>query len=108
MMCQSGAIPKGWLRRFEQITKAGDYLWLREWGCGCVIRAGVCWVTKVSEGSDWQRDCFQFTSVTGDRFAVSWEGQIPDMDGDKPIIHWLRRIALPPGYDSLGLDDEVA
>ena len=58
----------------ELPTEPGDYLWVEQFSCGCVIKSGIAFVNE--EGPHWE-----------DQEPNSFEG--------KPIVDFWARIQLP-------------
>jgi hypothetical protein len=86
-MCYSPGPPPPFEWRKEPPQEPGDYLWLVQWDCGCVLDSGIAWATRVhsEDGS----------------LEISWEGNPPKgWDGDYSIIDYWARITLPMSRDA--------
>jgi hypothetical protein len=60
----------------ETPQENGDYLWIEQWDCGCLIKSGIAFI------------------LDGE---ISWEGQKPNFLQEKPIVDFWAKIKLPPG-----------
>lgn len=82
----------------------GDYVWLRQWGCGCVVCSGIAYVSECEDGppdedSAWA-GAFTYRTKEDKLMAVSWEGQEPSKGTDgKFVIHYWMPVELPPPLD---------
>lgn len=87
-MCRTADAPDGFRWQKEPPTEPGDYLWLCQWGCGCVRDSGICWAT--SEHSE------------DGAIKIFWEAHTPGgWSGDLADIDWWARLDLPPSPDEL-------
>lgn len=83
-----GSVALGWQR--EPPDSPGEWLWLCQWSCGCVMKAGVAWVPERDETPS-QVDC-----VLPCGLSLSWEGQaLRDDMGIDEVVAWAK-IKLPP------------
>lgn len=82
----------------ELPAEEGDWLWVCQWGCGCVRRAGIAWIVSIQDAPD--------ALDLGNGFALSWEGQSPNdtidrMDSSQlqDVAGWMK-LDLPESYDN--------
>ena len=86
-MCTSKSIDGPW--QLEPPDSPGDWLWLTQFSCGCVIRSGVAWVP---EPGGYLIDETLVELPSG--LVMSWEGSSPK--GGLGEVNAWRRISLPP------------
>ncbi len=63
----------------------GEWLWVEQWDCGCVIRCGIAWVPEVDRCPD------DMPVLLPCGLRLSWEGTVGVLS---QISAW-RKIGLP-------------
>jgi hypothetical protein len=93
----------------------GDWLWIRQWGCGCcLIDAGVAWVYPfVGTEQEWAtlREKYPRShpyTPNGRRMVAAWWGNAhrpPPFVDEEPDVTWWQRVDLPPHPDDIEAAD---
>lgn len=71
MCVKGGETNLKWQTNLPQ--EEGDYLWIEQWDCGCVLRSGVAWAFESCEEDD--RPAYRYKNDKGEWMGLSWEGQ---------------------------------
>lgn len=77
--------------RAEWPTRAGYYMWRKNYACGCCCVTGMAWVTPLGE-YDIPYNCYEVIVVNGRRFIVTWGGREEPHrteHGDRLIDQWF-------------------
>ena len=90
-------------------SEEGDWLWIRQWGCGCcLIATGIAFVQQWdgtadewAELADERPTLFRYTTEDGRMWNISWEADVPEFEEGKPVVHWWQKVVLPPYLDDL-------
>ncbi|OAI52070.1 hypothetical protein AYO47_06530 [Planctomyces sp. SCGC AG-212-M04] len=70
----------------------GEWLWVCQWSCGCVRKAGIAWVTGPDEGPGKE----DFGELLPNGLRLHWEGQKPEKNFKWEWVTAWRPITLPP------------
>jgi hypothetical protein len=87
-------------------SEEGDWIWIRQWSCGCCLIA-----TGIAEVSRWdgteqewaeltKKDdaSFLYATESGKLLLLGWgrEADVPEFYDGKPVIDWWQKVTLPP------------
>ena len=86
----------------------GDWLWIRQWSCGCcLINSGIA-VAEEWKGTDdeWNElpnihpSLYRYLTQDNRKFTIAWGGSVkgdpPEFFDGKPLVDWWQRIKMPP------------
>lgn len=89
-MCRTNT-GEGWTPSY--LIEEGDYLWIEQWSCGCLIKYGIAWVFPTTE--DDERPDYKY-SVDGQTMGLCWDNIEPHTDRDgRLLIDYWKKIELP-------------
>lgn len=91
MMCGGADTSEGTSWQQSPPDEPGEWLWVNQFECGCVHRAGIAFVPKRSE-------CESKVGMEslGGGLWLSWEGQAMYPDQRAADVTAWRKITLPP------------
>ena len=93
-MCTFSNNLEGW--QFTLPDSVGDWLWICQWECGCIMKSGIAYVWEINrEDLDEVKPDLAWEKDSDTIFCLGWEGGWPVYLDKGPSIQYWKKLILP-------------